>query len=110
MELCRADKTPLQREYIAWANRTFVKDVPEYNSVFVINNFMRDWGHTFIYDENTLRTTMANAGFVDITKCNLRNSGDVALCNLENLTRIPLQYLEMETIILEGTKAPDVPL
>jgi hypothetical protein len=27
-----------------------------------INNFFRDWGHQFIYDEQTLRASMLEAG------------------------------------------------
>jgi predicted SAM-dependent methyltransferase len=105
IDLYRYDKSSLQRDYIAWANRTFVRDAPEDNEVFVINNFMRDWGHIFIYNENTLKTAMINAGFVDIFKCELRQSKHDALCNLESLARIPTKFLELETITLEGTKA-----
>jgi predicted SAM-dependent methyltransferase len=104
IKLYRNDKSSLQREYIAWANSTFLKDTPQDNEVFVINNFMRDWGHTFIYDENTLKTAMMNVGFTEVTKYNLQHSEDAALCNLENLRRIPTHFLEMETITLEGTK------
>ena len=103
--LYRDDKSFLQQEYITWANRTFVKDAPEGNEVFVINNFMRDWGHMFIYDENTLKTAMRNARFTEIVRYDLRQSGDDALCNLESLARIPIRFLELETITLEGTKA-----
>jgi predicted SAM-dependent methyltransferase len=98
------DKSPLQRDYIAWASRTFIRDAPEDNEVFVMNNFMRDWGHMFIYDEHTLKTAMITAGFTDIVKCELKQSKDDALCNLESLARIPTKFLELETIILEGTK------
>jgi predicted SAM-dependent methyltransferase len=105
IELYRADKSSLQQQYVVWANRTFVQHAPEDNEVFVINNFMRDWGHTFIYDVNTLATAMESAGFTDISKHNLRQSKDDALCNLENLKRIPERFLELETITLEGTKA-----
>ena len=105
IKLYRADKSSLQREYVTWANRSFLKDTPEDNEVFVINNFMRNWGHIFIYDENTLKTAMVNAGFTDITKHTLQNSKEDALCRLENLTRIPTHFLELETITLEGTKA-----
>jgi predicted SAM-dependent methyltransferase len=104
VQLYRTDKSPLEQEYIAWANRSFVKDAPDDNEVFVINNFMRDWGHTFIYDENTLTAAMAGAGFTNISKCHLRYSKDDAMCNLENLERIPVKFLELETITLEGTK------
>lgn len=103
--LYRDDKSLLQRDYVAWANRTFVKDISKDNEVFVINNFMRDWGHMFIYNENTLITAMIKAGFTDILKCELRQSKDDALCNLESLARIPINFLELETITLEGTKA-----
>lgn len=105
IKLYRDDKSSLQREYIAWANHIYLKDAPEDNEVFVINNFMRNWGHTFIYDENTLQTTMMNAGFTNITKYDLRHSNDDALRNLENLARIPGPFVELETISLEGTKA-----
>jgi predicted SAM-dependent methyltransferase len=105
IELYRADKSSLQQQYVVWANRTFVQHAPEDSEVFVINNFMRDWGHTFIYDVNTLATAMESAGFTDISKHNLRQSKDDALCNLENLKRIPARFLELETMTLEGTKA-----
>jgi predicted SAM-dependent methyltransferase len=99
------DKSTLQHEYVVWSTRTFSNDVVEHNDVFVINNFMRDWGHTFIYDESTLNATMISVGFIDIARYGLGQSKDNALCNLENPTRIPIQFLEMETMTLEGTKA-----
>jgi predicted SAM-dependent methyltransferase len=105
INLYRPDKSAVQREYIDWANQTFVKGSSGKNEVFVINNFMRAWGHTFVYDENTLRTAMSRVGFTDITKHDLQNSDHDALENLENLTRIPKAFLEIETMILEGTKA-----
>jgi predicted SAM-dependent methyltransferase len=104
IKLCRGDKTSLQREYIAWSNSTFLEDAPEDNEVFVINNFMRNWGHTFIYDESTLRTAMIRTGFTNITRCDLQHSADDVLCNLENIARIPKRFIEIETITLEGIK------
>jgi hypothetical protein len=65
---------------------------------------MRDWGHTFIYDEDTLKMAMLNAGFTDITKCDLQHSSDDALCDLENLGRIPVRFLKLETMTFEATK------
>ena len=104
MKLYRDEKSSLQQEYVTWSNSTFLGGAPEDNEVFVINNFMRNWGHTFIYDEATLRIAMTKSGFTDITKCDLQRSMNDELCNLENLTRIPRRFLEMETITLEGTK------
>ena len=76
--------------------------MPEDNAVFVINHFVRNWGHRFIYDEKTLREAMLNAGFTNLVKCDLQESEDPALCNLENEARLPLAFLRLETLTLEA--------
>jgi predicted SAM-dependent methyltransferase len=105
--LYQGDKSPLEWEYIRWANRTFVHGVAEDNRGFVINNLMRNWGHTFLYDENTLTGAMESVGFTNVVKCDLQESKDAALCNLENEARVPAGFLRMETFTLEGTKSGD---
>ena len=77
---------------------------PFCDSTFVINNFMRDWGHLFIYDEKILRYSLEIAGFENITKCDLNNSEVDALRNLENEKRVPEGFLQLESLTLEGTK------
>jgi predicted SAM-dependent methyltransferase len=104
IDLARTDKSGLQRAYIRWASRTFIAGAPEDNETFVINNFVRDWGHTFIYDEKTLRGAMTSAGFSQITKFELQESRHAALRNLENETRMPPGFLRLETLTLEGGK------
>jgi predicted SAM-dependent methyltransferase len=104
INLHSSDKSNLQQEYISWANRAFLEDVPEDSAVFVINNFMKDWGHTFIYDEDILKRAMISAGFSSIRKYELQYSEDESLRNLENTARIPPRFLEMETMAFEGTK------
>ncbi len=104
VDLTRPDKTDLQRAYIKWAANTFTPGVPDDNEVFVINNFVRNWGHTFIYDENTLRGAMSNAGFKMITKFDQHESKDVALRDLENEQHLPPNFLRLETLTLEGSK------
>ena len=104
VDLTRPDKSDLQRAYIKWAANTFIPGAPEDNEVFVINNFMRDWGHTFIYDDKTLREAMVGAGFKIITKCDQHESEDAALRNLENEKHLPPNFLRLETLTLEGRK------
>jgi predicted SAM-dependent methyltransferase len=99
------EKTVLQREYLKWAAHEFFDDQQEVNEVFIINNLMRNWGHTFIYDENTLRDAMRKVGFTNIVKCDLRQSEDPELCNLENEARLPAGLLRLETVTLEGIKS-----
>lgn len=103
IDLSKPNKSNLQRTYIKWAN-SFIPGAPEDNHVFVINNFVRSWGHTFIYDENTLRAAMTSAGFKAITKFDLHESEDPALRNLENEKHLPPELLRLESLTLEGSK------
>ena len=104
VDLTRPDKSDLQRAYIKWAANTFIPGAPDDNEVFVINNFVRNWGHTFIYDENTLRGAMTSAGFKKITKFDQHESKDAALRNLENEEHLPPNFLRLESFTLEGSK------
>jgi predicted SAM-dependent methyltransferase len=105
VNLYRCDKSELHDRYIRWSTHTFNSGtVPEDNAVFVINHFVRSWGHRFIYDEETLREAMLNAGFTNIVRCDLQESEDPALRKLENEARLPLAFLRLETLTLEGAK------
>jgi predicted SAM-dependent methyltransferase len=107
IDLYRDDKSELQKQYIKWATDEFIKSAPYYDDTFVINNFVRDWGHLFIYDEKTLRSSLEKAGFTKIVRCDLNQSKDEALRNLENENRMPKGFLKLESFTLEGTKALD---
>jgi predicted SAM-dependent methyltransferase len=104
IDLTKPEKSDLQRAYIKWAANTFIPGAPDNNEVFVINNFVRNWGHTFIYDENTLRGAMTSAGFKTITKFDQHESNDAALRNLENEMHLPPNFLRLESFTLEGSK------
>lgn len=104
--LYQGEKSDLQKEYIKWSIREWVADAPFSEDTFVINNFVRNWGHTFIYDEKILRYSLESAGFKDIVRCRLNESRDELLCNLEHENRLPPGFLRMETLTLEATKKP----
>jgi predicted SAM-dependent methyltransferase len=105
IDLYRDKKSELQLEYIKWYTERFNKDAPYPYDTFVINSFVREWGHLFIYDEKTLRASMEEAGFTNIVRCELNESENKALRNLENEKRIPKGFLKLESFTLEGTKA-----
>jgi predicted SAM-dependent methyltransferase len=105
VELYKPDKSDLQLEYIKWATDTFIPHVGAHEDTYVINNFVRDWGHSFIYDEKTLRSSLEKAGFTNITKCKLNQSDSDVFRDLENESRLPAGFLKLETISLEGTKS-----
>jgi predicted SAM-dependent methyltransferase len=104
INLYSPQKSQLQQQYIEWSMRKYMLDAPYSDDTFVINNFVRAWGHSFIYDEKSLRAAMEHAGFSEIVKFNINDSNDVALRNLEYDDRMPLGFLQLETVTLEGTK------
>lgn len=108
IDLYRSDKSDQQTAYIKWATDNFVAETDYCDDTFVINNFVRDWGHQFIYDEKTLRTSLVKAGFGNITKCELNQSVKESFRDLENETRLPAGFLQMETLTLEGTKLNNI--
>ena len=104
VDLHKENKSNVEENYIKWATNSFIKDAPYDDAAFVINNFVRDWGHTFIYDKRTLRSSLERAGFTSITERKLAQSEHDALSNLENEERQPCGFLRLETFTLEATK------
>jgi hypothetical protein len=70
----------------------------------VINNYVRDWGHIFIYDPDTLRQSLEAAEFAEIAPKEIGESDKPALKELEYTAKIPAAYYSLETFILEATK------
>jgi predicted SAM-dependent methyltransferase len=104
IDLYRADKSPLQEEYIRWSIDTFAEHAPGYEDTYVINSFVRSWGHQFIYDEKVLRASLEKTCFTDVRPCEVRESTDEHLRGLENESRMPAGFLRLETFVMEATK------
>ena len=108
MDLYKDDISEFQKEYIKWAMDIYkLGDAPCQFATFVINNFMQNWVHTFIYDEKLLGTSLDQVGFSKIVKCDLKDSTDEILRNLEFDSKMPPGFLKLETMTLEGTKVTD---
>ena len=102
-------KTELQRAYIRWAAETWLDhDIPDAAEMHVINNFVRAWGHQFIYDHTCLSHALVSAGFSQVRTCEFLSSEDSVFCNLEHENRMPAGFLRLESLVLEGTKSSDV--
>lgn len=103
LELAGTELTDLHQRYLEFFYRTFLpNDVPK-NAVSVLNAHFREWGHTYIYDEKSLRGAMADAGFVEIQRYALNDSSHDALAGLGNDSRYPPMLLDFESVVLEGT-------
>jgi predicted SAM-dependent methyltransferase len=103
-DLYRADPTEEQKRYVQWAVDTFVDDADAPLPGFVLNNFLRSWGHRFVYDEDTLRHALERAGFAHVEQRRVGESGDPQLVGLERHLDETAEFNEYETIVFEGRR------
>ncbi|MEI8350450.1 MAG: methyltransferase domain-containing protein [Candidatus Omnitrophota bacterium] len=102
--LCATNLSGLQQQYIKWMMDTYMPEVVQYDAVFVVNYFFRNWEHCFIYDEKTLRWVLEHSGFTAIARHNVGSSQVQELKGIENQARMPAGFLALETIVLEAVK------
>jgi len=104
IDLYGADNSPLQRRYLEWAANRAGLPTDHAEGNYIINHFVRAWGHRFIYDERSLRHAFEQAGFGEIMAWRPGESSSDDLRGLENLRQMPAEFYDLETLILEGTK------
>jgi predicted SAM-dependent methyltransferase len=99
-------KTQAQVDYIDWAAARFMPGIQDNKEVFVINNFFRSWGHSFLYDQATLHQVLCASGFREISFYKPGASDDPALRDLESHGRElgSEEINQFETIVVEGRK------
>lgn len=95
---------PAYSYYVEWFTDRFLSSAPYSDPIFVFNEYVRAWGHTFIYDEQSLRSSLEHAGFTDIVRCRIGCSQDTVLTGLEHEERMPAGFLALETLTLEARK------
>lgn len=102
--------TSIQQEYLDWITKKYIWDPSEYHifssaPCYVLNNAMRNWGHKFLYDYDTLRDILIKNGFRNIVKCNVGTSYR-GLSGLEGHGKIigNEQINSYETMVLEAIK------
>jgi hypothetical protein len=61
-----------------------------------------NFGHRFVYDEQTLGHTLRAVGFVDVESWPVGESGDERLTGLERHMRSAAEFNAFETIALEA--------
>lgn len=105
IELYQPGKSPLQERYLRWATDVFLKDAGTCLDTAVINNFVRDWGHQFIYDYKTLKCALRGVGFVNIEKVSPGESSDPNLRNVESHWKaLGKEFNDLETFVVEASK------
>ena len=101
VRLMGTDRSDLEERYLQWAWENFGGEGPA-NVAVVVNGFVRNWGHQFIYDHATLREAMRTAGFARVAERRFQESPYPALRGLEFARRMPPGFLELESMIYEG--------
>jgi predicted SAM-dependent methyltransferase len=92
------DGGELGERYVGWAVDTLDPELHAPLAGAVLNNFFRSWGHEFIYDPQTLRHALADAGFEEIEE---REVGELE----RHLAEHP-EFNAYETFVLEGRRPP----
>jgi predicted SAM-dependent methyltransferase len=94
-------------EYRKWALKfDALPNFPE-PGCFIVNHFMRAWGHCFIYDEPTLTASLQRVGFVRIRRFQVSESDDPNLTGIEQHARLVGDQANLfETMVLQAEK-PD---
>ena len=97
-------QVPLNKKYLDWHLETYNADSPARDPLVLVNDYIRMWGHVFIYDEALLKKLFQRAGFVDLQSFDINQSDDPRLTNLEHDGRMPDGLLKLSTMTIEGIK------
>jgi len=92
----------LKSDYVKWSCNNY--QLNDGNITEVINNFFYSWGHKFIYDKPTIESALKKIGFTKIEFFKINKSNTEELRNLENDSRLPENYLQLESMTVEATK------
>lgn len=107
VDLYKNKKTKVQKEYINWSFSEFLKE-SELNlaeDTFVINKFVRSWGHSFIYDFKSMKFLLKKIGFTNIKKSKPGESKHKFLKNIEHHWKdVGHAFNNLETLVIEAQK------
>lgn len=99
------------KEYIRWSIGAFDESVKrfygaeEIPAMFVLNNFIRSWGHRMVYNQPVLKSMLEKVGFKNVRICRSGESHWSVLKGVEHHgTQIPSSYNILESMTLEATK------
>jgi predicted SAM-dependent methyltransferase/glycosyltransferase involved in cell wall biosynthesis len=98
-------RSVLEQQYRNWAVKHCIIDPPAVTNAMFLNNFVRAWGHQFIYDHETLQLALRLAGFTVVKEFELNESDHEDLKNLECESRLPEGFLRLESMVFEAVKS-----
>lgn len=113
LDICSNPHKENNSQYVDWSIRNFAsQDLSAFSfeqkdlAILTLNNFMRNWGHQFIYSIPMLERMLRETGYDDVKRCKVGESTHTELRNLERHdTQIPAWANKLETIVFEATKS-----
>jgi SAM-dependent methyltransferase len=97
--------TPELERYVLWSNERYGCAGDPGSAVQVVNRLQHEWGHTFLYDAETLADALRRAGFTETTQCTPGVSAHPALENIDSHAQvIGEEFNELESLIIEAVK------
>lgn len=99
------EKREIKDRYVNSYNKFYPSASSTINTCMVINNFVRNWGHAFIYDDVTFAQSLKEAGFSNIRKCKGGESEIPAFNNIENHGyEIGHDFNLLKSLVIEADK------
>ena len=109
IDLYRGEAGGEGEHYLHWHHDRFTPRMRSHPLV-VLNHTMRAWGHSFLYDADLLRSALSDAGFVQITQCEMDESRHLGLRGVEQHHRgggrARERAVRFETMCFEATAPP----
>ena len=112
IDLVNNPDSEINCRYLDWSYRMFIQNKVGYEidrndyPVFVVNNFMHDWGHKFIHSANSLKDTALSSGFCNGERFPIGASSYLELQGCErHQNEIPEWANNLETFVMEFLKS-----
>jgi predicted SAM-dependent methyltransferase len=104
-QLMSSPLTPTLERYVSWSNQRHGNSQNLNSAVHVVNRLQHEWGHQFLYDEETLTTALRECGFTEVTKCTPNESHHLNLKKIDHHADvIGEEFNELESLIVEAVK------
>lgn len=96
----------IEKRYVDWIAENVLRKSDRAKPVFIINNAFRNWGHQFLYDEDTLRELLMASGFTEVERFDPGESKTEAFRGLERHgSNIGDEEINrFETMVLEAVR------
>jgi predicted SAM-dependent methyltransferase len=96
---------PVLQRYVEWSNREFGAGCDSDSATHVVNRLQHEWGHTFLYDHESLVKILRRSGFAEVAQQEPGKSEHGPLSGVDrHASEIGAEFNQLESLIIEATK------